>query len=266
MNRTAEDAATVNGEKRMADVMARKAPPLFWTLTEGRGVFELGSFYGLRRLMRRLPKGDGHPVIVLPGFVASDRSTAPMRAVLDDLGYQTFGWGLGRNLTFNDRREAEMLALLRRVYRAQHRKVSIIGWSLGGVFAREIAKSAPNYVRSVISLGSPISGDTSQTSATRLYEFINGKASEDMEARLNRLSEAPPVPTTSIYSKSDGIVSWKGSIQPPGPLTENIRVPASHMGLGVNPVVMYAIADRLAQQEGDWTPFDKTGVKKLLFR
>lgn len=250
----------------MATVMSRKAPPLFWTLTEGRGLFELGSFYGLRSLMKRLPKGDGHPVIVFPGFVASDRSTAPMRAVLDDLGYQTFGWGLGRNLSFSERREAEMLALLRRVWKAQHRKVTLIGWSLGGVFAREIAKAAPQYVRAVISLGSPISGDMEQTSATRLYEFINGEPDDDMQDRLSHLSEAPPVPTTSIYTKSDGIVSWRGSLQKPGPMTENIRVPASHIGLGVNPIVMYAIADRLAQPEDDWKPFDKSGMKKVLFR
>lgn len=250
----------------MTEVMARKAPPLIWTLTEGRGFLELGSFYWLRTLMRRLPKGDGHPVIVFPGFVASDRSTHPMRSLLNDLGYQSFGWGLGRNLTFNERREAEMLALLRRVYRAQHRKVSIIGWSLGGVYAREIAKAAPDYVRSVISLGSPISGDRDQTSAARLYEFINGQESEDLAERMAGLSEAPPVPTTSIYTKSDGVVSWKGSIQEPGPQTENIRVPASHMGLGVNPIVMYAIADRLAQPEGEWAPFDSSGLKRLVFR
>ena len=93
------------------------------------------SFIMLRRLLKRLPKGDGHPVIVFPGFVASDRSTKPMRKLLKDLGYATYGWGLGRNLRFDDAREAKMNALLEEVYKKHNRKVSIIGWSLGGVFA-----------------------------------------------------------------------------------------------------------------------------------
>lgn len=247
--------------------LPRKSPSLFWTLTEGRSVFELNSFYMLRLLMKRLPKGDGHPVIVFPGFVASDRSTKPMRRLLDDLGYQTYGWGLGRNLKFDTRREAEMAALLDRIYKKHGRAISLIGWSLGGVFAREIAKTRPNIVRSVISLGSPISGDMDQTSARRLYEFLNGKPDEALKTRLSTLAEAPPVPTTSIYTKSDGIVAWRGSIQKPQATpTENIRVPASHVGLGVNPIVMYAIADRLSQAEGEWEPFDNSGLKKVVFR
>jgi len=250
----------------MSQTMTRKAPSLFWTLTEGRSLFELNSFYALRLLMKRLPKGDGHPVIVLPGFVASDWSTQPMRRLLSDLGYSTYGWGLGRNLRFNDQREDEMRDLLKTVHAREGKKVTLIGWSLGGVFARELAKHNPDAVRSVISLGSPISGDMDQTNATRLYEYFNGAPSKKMELRLARLADAPPVPTTSIYSKTDGIVAWRGSIQKPGGQTENIRVPASHTGLGVNPLVMYILADRLAQAQNDWTPFKAEGAKRFLFR
>lgn len=246
--------------------MASKAPSLLWTLTEGRSLLELNSFYALRLLMKRLPKGDGHPVIALPGFVASDRSTKPMRRLLTDLGYSTYGWGLGRNLKFNDQRESEMRDLLKSVHAREGKKVTLIGWSLGGVFAREMAKHNPNAVRSVISLGSPISGDMDQTSARRLYEYMNGAPSKEMQQRLATLSDAPPVPTTSVYSKSDGIVAWRGSMQRPGGQTENIRVPASHTGLGVNPLVMNILADRLAQPEGAWTPFEAQGVTRLLYR
>lgn len=246
--------------------LSRKGPSLFWTLTEGRGIFELNSFYALRLLMKRLPKGDGHPVIVFPGFVASDRSTRPMRGLLKDLGYQSYGWGLGRNLIFNADREAAMGDLLRRVYKDHGRKVSVIGWSLGGVYAREVAKSHPKMVRSVITLGSPISGDLDHSNARRLYEALNGAPNEDMKKRLETIGEAPPVPTTSIYSKTDGIVAWRGSIQKDAPETENIRVPASHIGLGVNPLVMYVLADRLAQAQGDWAPFERDGLKSILFR
>lgn len=250
----------------MSQTMSRKAPSLFWTLTEGRSLLELNSFYALRLLMKRLPKGDGHPVIVFPGFVASDRSTRPMRGLLKDLGYQSYGWGLGRNLRFNDQREDEMRALLKQVHEREGRKVSLIGWSLGGVFAREIAKQNPDAVRSVITLGSPISGDLDHSNARRLFEFFNGSPSEEMQARLKTIAEAPPVPTTSVYTKTDGIVAWRGSIQPAGGETENIRVPASHCGLGVNPLVMYLLADRLGQSQGQWQPFDGSGLKRVLFR
>lgn len=250
----------------MTAIFSRKAPSLFWTLVEGRGIFELNSFYALRLLMKRLPKGDGHPVIVFPGFVASDRSTRPMRGLLKDLGYETYGWGLGRNLRFNAQREVEMQDLLRTVFETEKRKVTLIGWSLGGLFAREIAKTNPEYVRSVITLGSPISGDLDHSNARGLYEFFNGSPNEEMQDRLTTIAEAPPVPTTSIYTKTDGIVAWRGSIQKPSDQTENIEVPASHIGLGVNPLVMYVIANRLAQAEDQWAPFDSSGLKSVIFK
>lgn len=248
--------------------LSRKGPAFFWTLTEGaRASAEVTSFILLRRLMKRLPKGDGHPVIFLPGFLTSDRSTKPMRKLLKNLGYNTYGWGLGRNLAFNESREAEMNAVLKRLYKEHGQKISIVGWSLGGIFAREVAKSNPNIVRGVISLGSPISGDVEHSNVGRLYEAINGKPTEAMKARLETISEAPPVPTTSIYTKTDGIVAWKGSIQRPGNTqSENICVPASHIGLVMNPLVIYAVADRLAQPDGDWTPFEAGGLKRFVFR
>lgn len=247
--------------------LSRKGPALFWTLTEGmRASAEVTSFIALRRLMTKLPKGDGHPVIFFPGFVASDRSTKPMRRLLGDLGYKTYGWGLGRNLVFNDIREAKMNALLKRVYMQHGQKVSVVGWSLGGVFAREVAKTYPEMVRSVITLGSPISGDIDHSNARRLYEYFNGKPDAKMQERLASINVAPPVPTTSIYTKTDGVVAWKGSIQRPGKTpSENICVPASHIGLGVNPLVMAALADRLAQDEGAWAPFEAEGFKRFLY-
>ncbi len=247
-----------------------KPPSIFWTLLEGRAVFELGSFYSLRLLMRHLPRGDGHPVIVLPGFVASDVSTRPLRGVLKELGYASYGWGLGRNLKFNDEREAQMNALLDRVYAEHGQKISIVGWSLGGVFARELAKRSPEKVRSVISLGSPITRHRDYSNARRLYDAVNGPPEQTRADQLQRLGEAPPVPTTSIFSKTDGVVAWRGSLQRPDKSNaqiENIEVPASHFGLGVNPLVVYLIADRLAQGQGAWRPFDATaGFRGLLFK
>ncbi len=246
---------------------ATLAPPhRLLMLAEGRAVFELGAFYALRGLLGRLPKGDGHPVLVLPGFMAGDTSTRPMRGLLDDLGYEAHGWGLGRNVRIDTTREREMNDVLSRIADSAGRKVSIVGWSLGGVFAREIAKVQPENVRSVISLGSPITNDRSATNASRLFEYLNGKEPEPVRAgRYRDLETAPPVPTTSILTKSDGIVAWRGSVQKAGPQTENIEVLASHCGLGVNPAVMLAIADRLAQAEGAWKPFERTGLRGLMF-
>lgn len=259
------DSMTTNATAG-ADGVARPPHPLL-TLSEGRAIFELGSFYALRGLLTCLPRGDGHSVLVLPGFMASDRSTAPMRGLLNDLGYDAHGWGLGRNVRIDGEREREMHEVVARIFAASGRKLSIVGWSLGGVYAREIAKVMPEMVRGVISLGSPISNDRGHTNARRLFEYLNGRNPEPIrEGRYRNLDEAPPVPTTSILTRTDGIVNWRGSVQKPGAETENIEVIASHCGLGVNPSVMIAIADRLAQPEGAWKPFDKSGLRSLLFR
>ncbi len=252
-----------------AETATAKPPALFWTLTEGRALFEFGAFSLLRKPLKKLPKGDGHPVLVLPGFMAGDRSTVPMRNLLEDLGYETFGWNLGRNIRFDSEREQEMRALVQGIFEQTNRKITIIGWSLGGVFARELTKISPELVRSVISLGSPISNDRGHSAPSRLFEVINGKTTRpESEGRYRNLNEAPPVPTTSIFTKSDGVVSWRGSVQHDGSheQTENIVVPASHIGLGVNPLVMVALADRLAQPEGEWRPFKRSGWRSFLFK
>ena len=253
----------------MDAAMTAKPPSLFWTLTEGRAIFEFGAFNLLKSQMKNLPRGDGHPVLFLPGFMASDHSTRPMRRLFDELGYQTHGWGLGRNVKFNEQRELAMRDLITGIAEQSGQKISIVGWSLGGVFARELAKMHPECTRMVISLGSPISSDRNHSSARHLFEAINGKTTApEAEGRYADLDSAPPVPTTSIFTKTDGIVAWQGSVQKAGQNAEveNIIVPASHVGLGVNPLVMVAIADRLAQTEGTWSPFDRSGWREYAFK
>lgn len=236
---------------------AARPPARILTLTEGRAVFELGAFYMARPLLAQLPKGDGHAVHVLPGFMATNTSTMPMRRLLGRLGYDAHGWDSGRNLRVDNALIKRLTAQLERLNDTSGRKVSLVGWSLGGVLARELAKLHPDRVRLVVSLGSPISDDRNHTSAARLFELLNGKEPEAMRGgQFRRLDEAPPVPTTSILTKTDGVVHWRGSVQKPSRTpTENIEVYASHCGLGVNPSVMLAVADRLAQPEGRWAPF-----------
>ena len=236
------------------------------TIMESRWIGELGAHYSLRPLLKRLPKGDGHTVIVFPGFMTSEISTRHMRRLLTELGYDVRDWGLGRNLRFNATVEKKMQAMVAQKAEDSGGKVSLIGWSLGGVFAREIARAMPENVRSVISLGSPITGARHAALARPLFELLNGKPEPETEARIDKMHIAPPVPTTAVYSKTDGIVHWHGALQQEGDLAENIRVPASHLGMGTNPLVMHVLADRLAQKEGAWKPFDITGIRRLAYR
>ncbi len=228
---------------------------------------ELWSHYISRAFTNQLPTGDGHVVVVLPGFLASDLSTAPLRQVLSKLGYAAHGWGLGRNLTYNETRENALNELLVRAYDRQKRPVSLIGWSLGGLFARELAKRHPDMVRFVISLGSPFTGDLHATNARELFSAINGEPETAQPEVLAQLHVAPPQPFTSIFTKSDGIVPWQMSVQGgDAGQFENIQIPASHLGIGVNPLAIQVIADRLAQAEGAWQPFEATGVTSRLFQ
>jgi hypothetical protein len=248
----------------MADADKMRPPSKLLLLSEVRAVYELGAFVGAYPLLRMLPPGDGHPVMVLPGFVASDDSTQPLRSFLRNHGYAAHGWDLGRNLGLQHGLNERKLARLHDLRRHYGRKVSLIGWSLGGVFARELAKRAPDDVRQVITLGSPFKGDVRANHASRLYQKLAGHSVEEARATIN-LSEPPPVPTTAIYSRSDGIVHWECCVEEDGPQSESVEVSSSHCGLGHHPAALYVIADRLAQPEGSWTPFDRGGWRSLFF-
>ncbi|MEL6878332.1 MAG: alpha/beta fold hydrolase [Pseudomonadota bacterium] len=253
--------------ERFVEETKAKPPHRFWTLTEGRAVFELGAFYATRHLLGALPKGDGHSVITMPGFMASNSSTQPMRNLLKRLGYDAHGWDSGRNVRVNEELIHRLENQLKRVSDDSGRKVSLVGWSLGGVLARELAKLHPDRVRLVMSLGSPISDDRKHTNAARLFKFFNGDEPEKIrDGQFRGLDIAPPVPTTSVLTKTDGVVHWRGSVQSPGEHpSENIVVHASHLGLGVNPSVMIAMADRLAQNESKWAPFKPKLTQRWMY-
>lgn len=248
----------------MTDTEYAEPPPRRLLLWEARAFWEHGAFIAAFPWLGLLPAGDGQPVLVLPGLAATDLSTAPMRAFLRNRGYAAYGWDLGRNLGLRPGLTARKLKRLQEIRERHGRKVSLIGWSLGGIFAREVAKARPDDVRQVITLGSPFKGHPKATRAWRLYEFLAGHKVD--EARLGaNLNIAPPVPTTAIFSRSDGIVAWQCCMEKDGPQTESIEVCASHCGLGANPVALCAIADRLAQPEGCWRPFDRRGLRRLIF-
>jgi len=244
----------------------RLRPPGWLRLAlEMRMPWELGASLLALPLLRSQPRGDGHAVLVFPGLVASDTSTAPLRRYLTDLGYDARAWELGRNLGPGRGVLEACFAKVREVHAETGGKVSLIGWSLGGIYAREAAKVAPECVRCVITLGTPFAGHPKATNAWRVYEMASGERADSRIPR-QRLAEAPPVPTTSIYSRTDGVVAWQCSVERSARWdTENIEVDSSHVGLGVHPAALYAIADRLAQVEGAWRPFDRTSPCRRFF-
>lgn len=207
--------------------MARPIPWQQAVAREARAGPELGAFaIALGPLLAASPRGDGHPVLVLPGLGGGDASTAPLRWFLSRLGYQSFGWGLGRNRGFGRHVTDGLDELL--AAKRQGGPVSVIGWSLGGVHAMELARRRPDAVRSIITLGSPLRG---------------------------RSTPPASIPATSLYSRTDAIVPWRMSLLPPRTRSENVEVRGSHLGLGHNPSVAIVVADRLARPAGDWQPF-----------
>ncbi len=244
---------------------AERSPGVLLMLLEGRAPVELLSLVASWPWMRKLPRGDGHPVLVFPGMGANDATTVPLRHLLKKLGYVTHAWGQGLNLGPRPGVLERSADDIRALADKHGQPVSLIGWSLGGIYARELAKLHPDLARCVITLGTPFTGHPRATNAWRIYELLSGNKVGNGDV-MEQIRVAPPVPTTSIFSRSDGIVAWRCSLNEPSPLAENIEVPASHVGLGMNPLALYAVADRLAQPIGAWRSFEASGARRLFFR
>ena len=233
-------------EKRKAKI------GFFWL--EGQFWADVTAYsLNFRTMRNKAPQGDGHAVLVIPGFLASDVATAPMRSFLSSIGYTTYGWEQGTN----HGPSAEVIAQLEDQLDTlckTHGKVSLIGWSLGGVFARELARRTPEKVRQVITLGSPFNAtrEVLDPDVVALIEKTNGRTLEDMQAEFTTGNNQPPqVPCTAVYSKLDSIVPYEAALETtPDALHANVEVVSSHMGLVVNCSVTLLIADRLAQPCG----------------
>ena len=227
-------------------------PPLHRLLGEVRAATEFARFVEAKSALRRLQGGDRQAVIVFPGLLAGDWWTAPMRGLLTEIGYYPHGWELGMNLGLKKGLLPAMEKQIRIVHEGSRRKVSLVGWSLGGLYARELAKRMPDKVRQVVTIGTPFAGDRRANRAWRLYQWLAGHKVDDVPFALD---EHPSVPTTSIYSRNEGIVSAASSIGSAGPLFENIEISGSHVGLPWNPAVLRVVANRLAQPDGGWRPY-----------
>jgi pimeloyl-ACP methyl ester carboxylesterase len=203
---------------------------------------------------RAAPKGDGHPVLVVPAFLRGDRYMLSLRRFIGECGYAVAAWGLGLNVGPT---EAILAGIERRLddLAAQHqRKVSLVGHSLGGAIARELAKKRPDAVRQLTTLASPIRLPTASPmeGVYRLLSRWHSPSSRGLYAALN---EPASVPTTAIYTRTDGIVAWQSCLEAEGPMRESIEVAGPHSTMARNPAAWRIVADRLAQPEGRWQPY-----------
>ena len=247
------------------------APPLFHRIRESRAVTEFGAFVAASPILRLVGRGDRHPVLVLPGFMADDRSTIPLRWILRNQGYWVHGWKLGTNLP-TEKLLDSLRERLGEIYQRHGNPVSIVGWSLGGIFARELAREFPERVRQVITLGSPfrLRGDD-KSSISDFVESLNLDLIDILSALPPEHERPPlPVPSTAIYSRSDGVIRWHVCIDGPGANDavsrhENIEVRGSHSGLGHHPAVVYAVADRLSRPIDNWKRFRAPIALRFLY-
>ncbi len=203
--------------------------------------------------------GDGHPVVIFPGLGADGTSVSILRAHCQDLGYEAFDWGQGFNTGPRGELGAWLEALADEVSRQleKHDKpATLIGWSLGGLYARELGKLLAPKLRQVITIATPFNGSADDISASWISSLLGGGAASIDPLWIERLRMPPPIRTTSIYSRSDGVVAWETCRHDEGSrLVEDIEVDGSHMGMGWNREVLNIVADRLGQHAGPWRPY-----------
>jgi pimeloyl-ACP methyl ester carboxylesterase len=210
---------------------------------------------------------DSNPALILPGFTASDRSTELQRRLLRRRGYAVHGWGLGTNVGPHPHVLVGLRRRLAELCDRYGRPISVVGWSLGGIYARELAREDPLRVRLVVTLGSPYrfrTGDRGHVSD--MYAAV-APEHDPFPARAMPEHESPPltVPATSVYTRTDGVVRWQACIEPVGRRRENIEVMGTHNGLGFNVAALYAVADRLNQGRAAWKPFVPPPYLRHLF-
>jgi pimeloyl-ACP methyl ester carboxylesterase len=250
-----------------------KPPRRLYTLLEGRGLLEMALLPACLPFLYGSPRGDGHPVLLVPGFTAGDTTLVGLSMFLRSRGYHVETWGFGQNTGFKLKFAQALEQKVRFLHHRHRRKVSVIGWSLGGVYGFYTAHSAPECIRTVISLGSPMRFSVGNVKVPivvqALYRYFAhpmGPTAHVANVRSKVLKSPPPMPSTCIYSMTDGIVPPSSAqLDTSEGQHENIWVPGSHIGLGFNAAVMWILADRLAQPEGAWEPFQPHGVVGSLY-
>jgi len=248
---------------------------LLGSLMELRAPIEALSLIPTLPLLRLAPKGDQHPVVVIPGFLATDNSTYLLRRYLTSQNLKALPWEMGRNPGLQEKIYNRIEQRIISVSDRYEEKVSLVGWSLGGIYSRLLAHNMPDRIRQVVTIGSPFNLESPHSTEhvdvsepiLRIYEKLNPGLDNDKLVNGEPIWEqAPPVPSTAIYSHSDGIAAWDCCIDKTGDTqTENLRLLSSHTGMTHNPLVFYALAERLSQPEGEWKRFDTARIHRFLF-
>jgi pimeloyl-ACP methyl ester carboxylesterase len=222
-----------------------------------RAALDLSALVAVWPMLATARRGDGHPVLVLPGWLTSDPATMPLRTTLRALGHDVSAWSLGRNRGPTGRVVEELRSRLDRLHRSSGRRVSLVGWSLGGLYAQELARAAPGSVRGIVTLGSPVTRSARWVRTASRFVDLGPRLPRGVDVLPRPWAERGSlrVPATSVYSRADGVVHWSSCRHVLRSRRENVEVRGSHLGLGHNPAVLWLLADRLAMAEGDWTPF-----------
>jgi len=238
-------------EKGVKDINRNiDAPPAYNMLLETRSLVEWSTMFGLYYLIPKQKKGKNKPVLLMPPYLGNDHSTRFVRKYLKSVGFKTYKWELGVN-TINSKYIPKLIERLDEIYEKHQEKVSLVGWSGGGIFAKIIANRYPDKVEQLITIGSPVWGvKTMKTPLVRTLEFFRGKSLKERNQQiLEELEEIPNVPITCIYTRTDGLVPWKNCLEAETYRNDikNIEVFGSHCGLGANASVLVTIANTLIE-------------------
>lgn len=223
-------------------------PSVFKQVLEGRAALEAAALLAQLPLLRLQASRGSGPLMVLPGFMADDASTWLLRRFLNSLGYAAVGWGAGVNRGPMQSLLEELMPRVRTLATQAARPVQLIGWSRGGILAREMARRDVQHIQSVTTMGTPIQGGLS-ASSIGFWVLQSSNVTPAQGAQLQREREKVPIlcPVHSIYSKSDGVVAWQASIDPNNVHVEHHEVASTHVGMGCNAEVFLLLARLLSK-------------------
>jgi pimeloyl-ACP methyl ester carboxylesterase len=233
-----------------------RAPERWVQMLEQGALFEFGALCAASPFLRSFGRGDHHPVLVMPGFLGDDTSTLLLRSFIRGWGYWAHGTRGGQNMGPTPKVLSTIDERLSKIHDRHGRKVTLVGWSAGGQYARHLARLHPEMVRQVITLATPLQLHPWDRSS---LSFIVDRLESRFDADFRRLAEHQkgplPVPSTSVYSRTDGVVRWQACLDIVDDHHENVEVHGSHSGMGFNPAALAVVADRLSQAEDDWRRF-----------